>query len=130
MQKKKFGYCSYGDKCCFRHINKVCSDTNCSVFNCSKRHPRRCNFFKEFERCKFTTYYKYDHTKQNNIKSCNEKLRKVEKDIEELRNKKEVINLGKSDMEEQLSEKILALEKKVDSLVNALEKKNSVISSF
>ena len=82
-----------------------------------------CNYFKEFGRCKFTTYCKYDHTKQNNIKSSDEKLRKVEKDIEELRNMKEVINLGKSDMEEQLSEKILALKKKIDLLLMLWKRK-------
>ena len=94
-KKNKFGYCSYGDTCRFRHINEVCSDTNCSVFSCELRHPRMCNFFKEFGRCKFTTYCKYDHTKQISIKTNNEKLRKLEKDIEEL------INVSKGDMEKQ-----------------------------
>ena len=83
-----------------------------------------CNYFKEFGRCEFTTYCKYDHTKQISIKTNNEKLRKLEKDIEEL------INVGKGDLEKQLNEKIQALEIKVDSLVNDLEKKSSVISSF
>ena len=129
-RKNKFGYCSYVDTCHYRHINEICSDENCSVFNCEERHPRMCNYFKEFGRCKFTTYCKYDHTKEINIKTSNEKLLKLEKEFEELRHMEEELKVGKSDLEKQLNEEIVALEKKVDSLVNALEKKDSVISSI
>ena len=89
-----------------------------------------CNFLKEFGRCKFTTYCKYDHTKQIDIKISNEILRKLEKDIEEFRNMEKVNSLIKSDLESQFNEQIIALENKFDTFVNNLEKKDSVIKAI
>ena len=71
---------------------------------------------------------KVDHKKQIDIKISNEILRKLEKDIEEFRTMED--SLVKSDLENQFNEKIIALEKKVDTFVNNLEKKDLVIKAL
>ena len=71
-RKNKHGYCMYGDTCHFRHIDEVCSDKICNVFNCEKRHPKLCKFFREYHRCKFTTFCRYSHTVTDNDEQIKE----------------------------------------------------------
>ena len=46
------GYCSFGDKCRYKHNKEICSKTICREPSCSKRHPvickyrDQCRFFK------------------------------------------------------------------------------------
>ena len=74
----------YGETCRYQHNNVVCVENNCNVFQCDKRHPRTCNFWKEFGQCKFTIYCKYKHEEQKyNFENC-EKIKVIEKKLEEI----------------------------------------------
>ena len=33
------GYCKFGDRCNYKHFDKVCDDINCSEESCDKRQP-------------------------------------------------------------------------------------------
>ena len=44
------GYCSFRDKCRYRHFTQVCPKTVCRENECKKRHPVTCKFR---ENCKF-----------------------------------------------------------------------------
>ena len=83
-RKNKFGYCMFGDKCCFRHNIVKCVDKNCSVFKCEKRQPKICKYQRDFGRCKFTTYCSYNHDKQNDVSENGEKILAIEKRLENL----------------------------------------------
>ena len=71
----------YGETCRYRHIEEICCDQKCSVFNCEKRHPKICNFNREFGRCKFTTYCKYSHNKQTDVAENSDKIKEIEKKL-------------------------------------------------
>ena len=73
--KNKFGYCKYKENCFFRHVTIVCEDAKCNVFQCEQRHPKICNYYRDFRRCKFTVGCKYKH----------EIFEKFEKKLEELK---------------------------------------------
>ena len=45
----KFGFCKFGDKCQFRHINDLCLIKNCNVGACENRHPKFCYYQKIME---------------------------------------------------------------------------------
>ena len=42
----KFGYCKYGDKCHFRHINEKCVIKDCKIQDCEKRHTVDMNMIR------------------------------------------------------------------------------------
>jgi hypothetical protein len=41
-----------------------------------KRHPRTCRYYKEFNRCKFTTYCLFKHETVSNTSELEKKIRK------------------------------------------------------
>ena len=89
-RKYKYGYCQYGDNCRYRHVDEICNDKTCTVFACEQRHPKICNFYREFQRCKFTTFCKYKHEKQNNVNENSERIDQLEnlrKEIKRVRRK-------------------------------------------
>ena len=61
MQKTQI--CMHGDKCRYRHVDVLCVDKDCNVFKCEKRHPKICNYFRDFGQCKLTTFCRYKHFK-------------------------------------------------------------------
>ena len=77
----KFGYCKYGEKCNFRHINEKCVTTNCNINDCEKRHPKICIFKRKYGQCKCTTYCRYDHEKPQDILENSDKILELEKKI-------------------------------------------------
>ena len=60
----KFGFCKYGVKCRKKHEELKCENSSCEIFDCNKRHPKECKYFREFNRCKYNEYCRYEH-KQN-----------------------------------------------------------------
>ena len=39
----------------------MCDDKQCYIANCDKRHPKPCTFYRDYGRCKYSDYSKYDH---------------------------------------------------------------------
>ena len=97
----------YGDTCHFRHIDEVCSDKICKFFNCQKRHPKLCKFFRKYHRCKFTTFCRYSHKVADN----DEKIKVIEIKLDEIDKKSET--------------KIEALKKQFEDTINELENKQN-----
>ena len=63
------------DTCRYKHVDEICVDKNCSVFQCERRHPRIFNYYREYQRCKFTTFCRYKH---ENLDNENEKINQIE----------------------------------------------------
>ena len=123
-RKNKFGYCYFGEKCHFRHVEEVCSEDNCNVFNCEKRHPKICKFMREYGMCKFTDFCKYDHKKCKDIIDNAKKLAEIQKQIEVIQ------KTNNSSIEKVTSDKLEAVEKKFESFMKTFEEKESVIKSL
>ena len=119
-RKFKYGYCKYGDKCYFRHVKDICSDKNCNVFNCERRHPRKCNFFGEYGKCKFTTYCSYKHEKQVNATENAEKIKTIETQLKTIENKHKEPETPS--MLENLETKFKAFENVTENKIETLEK--------
>ena len=144
----KFGYCKFGDKCKNLHIEEKCGDKQCEIMNCDKRHPRPCNFYRDYGRCKYLEYCKYEHIQQgNNIltekyqnkidtleKVVDEKdslIRKLKIETEENKVRLDMLekdvkikeNIMKEMLEKvnQISEKFATFERLGDEKIKALE---------
>ena len=57
----KFGFCKYGVTCRKKHVELKCESASCEIFDCLKRHPRECRYFRDFKRCKYSEYCRYEH---------------------------------------------------------------------
>ena len=49
----KFGYCKFAEKCTKIHIGEVCDKSVCDIKKCKLRHPKICQVFRDYKRCKF-----------------------------------------------------------------------------
>ena len=125
-RRNKFGYCQYGDKCRFRHNDKVCVDKICKIVNCENRHPRSCKFQREYGRCKFTTYCKYNHDKNKDIAENSDKIEEIEKKLNEI----EIIAKMNTPVEREVEKKMDNFEKQIKTMQKALEEKDSSISEL
>ena len=108
-RRNKWGYCRHGGKCRYRHINEICSDKNCNVFICEKRHPKRCNYMKDQGQCKFKEYCRQDH-KQSELENS-KKIEKLEKKLESLQNP-----VDKKYNDEDYMKKFTEFDTKIDNL--------------
>ena len=82
----KFGFCRFRETCRFIHNDDLCQDDQCDVFSCSKRHPKQCRYFKDFNRCKYGDYCSYKHEKEiskceSEISSLRSKVDKLESEV-------------------------------------------------
>ena len=104
----KFGHCKFSETCRFLHFNERCENSTCEIRSCKLRHPRKCKWFRDYNRCKFGEWCSFDHVDTNanedSIKEIFDKLEQLTKIILE---KDEVIN--------KLAEKIKKLEENYDN---------------
>ena len=73
-------------KCKFKHNNETCVNQNCNVYDCERRHPKICNFQRDYGFFKFTTFCKYDHRKPKDIVNNCAKIKDLEKNFENSKN--------------------------------------------
>ena len=72
----KFGYCKFGEKCRKYHINEICSEKTCDISSCNQRHPKVCNYFRNYGRCKFSPCaYKHGNFASNDLENKNRKIK-------------------------------------------------------
>ena len=119
-KRNKFGYCYFGDRCKNLHIEEKCVDKECDILNCDKRHPRSCNFFREYRRCKFLDFCRYEHVEpfsEKLIEQLDDKIKVFEKLLE----KKDVENKSLKKEIESNKNRMESLEKKLNSMENMLE---------
>ena len=84
----KFGFCRFKEMCRFMHISEVCENPSCEIKLCNLRHPRICNFFRDYNRCKFSEWCAFKHVENNthgsdSMKEIIEKLDNLTKAIKE-----------------------------------------------
>ena len=100
----KFGYCKFGLECRLMHISELCDNSSCDIKTCNLRHPRICNFYRDYRRCKFGEWCQYKHenlleTLQNDNQAALGKINDIEKLLSE---------------REALDDKIKECDKKLD----------------
>ena len=155
----KFGFCKYGEKCHLTHINIICEKQICDQSECDYRHPKLCEYFEMFRRCKFTSFCKFshkinysgqEHTKcisndkidtimkatealENNMKDLKNRMEFVEKELKEKNNA--IIELGDKIRElENINEtyklKETMYDEKINTLQEKIDEKNPIIDSL
>ena len=113
-KRNQFGFCKYGDTCRYLHINTLCDSHSCEIFNCNKRHPYKCRFYRENGRCKFGDYCKYKHELfektfdigNREIMNLKEKMKQMEKTLKQ-----------KEDDLEKLTAIVMKLSEKIDKSI-------------
>ena len=43
------------------HVNEICTENDCEVKSCLKRHPRLCRYYEKFHSCKFEDRCSFSH---------------------------------------------------------------------
>ena len=89
----KHGFCKFGQRCRKVHIYEICSENNCEIQTCMKRHPKPCSFYQLYQRCKFGIYCAFMHSES--IQS---------KEIELLKVKVEILEIEKRKKSEEISD--------------------------
>ena len=79
----KFGHCKYCENCKFMHIMERCENVSCEIVNCKLRHPRICNYYRDYQRCKFGEWCSFNHEVYNE-KDNKESIKVISERIEEL----------------------------------------------
>ena len=106
-QYHKYGHCKFGDQCLRNHVHDVCMESNCDLRECSRRHPRKCNFFYHYGRCKFGEACSYSHTLAEDSQVIENRLMALES---RLKSQEDVIAVQNNELDE-LKSKVLLLEK-------------------
>ena len=93
----QMGYCKHGLRCRKRHENELCPmNQTCNDKLCELRHPKRCKFFDMNSKCKFENcaYAHIKDDKEIKIESLEKKCDKLELDITNLNNSKDLLGKG------------------------------------
>ena len=91
------GYCKHGLRCHKRHENELCPmNKTCNDKLCELRHPKRCKFFDINSKCKFENcaYAHIKNDKEIKIDGLKNRCDKLELDITNLRNSKDLLGKG------------------------------------
>ena len=86
--RNKYGHCKFRAFCKYTHKNEICQDEECDTFNCERRHPKTCFWFKKYRRCKLSPC-SYKHSKVNTkssekeIKVLNGRIDKIENSLKD-----------------------------------------------
>ena len=84
------GYCTFRDKCRYKHFKEICSKTICREQECEKRHPVICRYRDD---CKFNRTnncaFKHINTEknvasldfENKLESFSEEIESLKREI-------------------------------------------------
>ena len=93
------------------HVNEKYQDPSCEINTCKLRHPRVCNFYRDYGRCKFGEWCSFEHKEVDRTDKSMTMIEEIKKEVEDLKKTIE----EKNDIINSLSEKIQAIETKVFS---------------
>ena len=111
--KSKYGFYKYCRKCDKIHFTDICENVkDCSGYQCDKRHPIACYYFKKYNMCKFNSFCSYRH----HTDTVHSEENKLQIEIKEL--KDEVANL---------QEKVSLMGKILDSIKTQSVHDNTII---
>ena len=124
-RKNKYGFCKYrGDKCHFRHEKQICTDNNCNIFACERRHPRKCSWYFEYGRCKFTTYCKFKHESSDNKQVIVNKVRDNENKLTEIQKQIDIYEFEENEIKKRLDTYEVEVQRRIET---CMEKLNVVV---
>ena len=113
-----------------KHVNEICVKSNCEIHKCTQRHPIRCKYYQDYQRCKFGSYcyYRHEETENNkeNLKDFIEKTNVLENKVFLL---SEQLNEKSTEMKD-LELKLIALEKVLKQSEDKIELLNSLKDSI
>ena len=73
----KFGHCKYKESCRKPHFNELCDVSSCDFLSCKLRHPKKCNWYSEYGRCKFNPC-SFKHTDEiDSVDSARREMAKI-----------------------------------------------------
>ena len=134
----KFGYCKFRERCRKQHISEICSSNTCNLFECRKRHPKLCRYFKNYGRCKFSPCA-FKHQSQVNddgIEDIKEKMRFLQNAVDEKNNQIEELSSEISRLKIKLSEiedkniSVLEVSEKLDTFEEKVEKQFKIMEKM
>ena len=99
----QFGFCKYEKTCRKRHNNSKCDYKDCDLNTCEKRHPKPCTYFLAYNRCKFGSFCRFNHSDEKEVylKTLTSRIESLEETV--VQNNQAI---------DQMREKIEALENK------------------
>ena len=129
----KFGFCKYGVTCRKKHEDLKCENSRCEIFDCNKRHPKECKYFREFKRCKYNEYCRYEHKISNEVNKdlvfkygkLEDRILSLEKVLENVEKNFKMVNdklLEKEQVFQEINEFVITMsvpKNASSSLVNA-----------
>ena len=113
----KYGYCKFQEKCRNLHIKEKCENVECEIQNCVKRHPRECQYYRSYGRCKFSSYCFYDH--KNFINRNDDFKKEYEAKIKEV-----------DEQNREMNEKIVCLTKNLEVQTSTIKKLEQKLASL
>ena len=130
----KFGFCKYLEKCRKFHEKAVCDKSNCEIRECNLRHPRKCRYLREFGFCKFMDWCKFSHeivrnTKNDDTKKLEEKLHAFENQLKKKDDKISKLESEIDDLHLKFSEQ-KQLMSKMNKKLNVLKEKDILVQSL
>ena len=118
---ENFGFCMKREECENFHPTENCNDDNCSIVNCTKRHPQPCRFFGTQVGCRFGSSCKFDHKRQMCLQS----------ELKEMRSKLAIQDEKIASLEKKLSsfmKDTIVCDDRIDNLSNLNKKRRISIS--
>ena len=132
-----------------QHVEELCEIANCKSKACSKRHPKVCKFFTQYNRCRYNEKCAYSHTAtkekgelaallvkvdnlENNLKFMSEKVVALEEKIQNIdsESKSSTSKTFKCDQCDYKASKNSILKRHVTSkhksVISALEQERSI----
>ena len=102
--RNKFGFCKFGERCRFLHIDELCDNNNCDQKNCQLRHPRKCFYFQKYKNCKFGDWCRYDHNvtdiEKDSLKTLLDEIKLLKIDITALKEENKCLSIRLIDIQE------------------------------
>ena len=68
-----YGYCKYRQFCRRDHEKTICENVECDISSCIFRHPKPCEYFRDYGQCKFDPcmFLHVENVKDPDIKKMN-----------------------------------------------------------
>ena len=111
---------SFKRHCRLMHVKELCSESECEIKKCSRRHPRECRYYRDYNRCKFGEYcfFSHDTINQSNVV--------INTSVEKMESKVKVIEKQVEEMKEQILKLTKLLDSKTSDIINLEIKVNRV----
>ena len=65
-QYNQYGHCKFGRKCGKLHTVDTCDSFPCQINECSKGHPKLCQYFSMYDWCRYADKCSFLHYSLSN----------------------------------------------------------------